>query len=102
MAIYYLLSGDIWQGIFIFLWGLLVIGTIDNVVRAWMIKDEAEINPIFVLFSILGGIVLFGFWGIVLGPLVVALAVTVLHIYELEFKDDLHKTARQTIKNIIN
>lgn len=85
VGLYYLLIGNIWQGIFILLWGTLVIGTIDNIIRAYMIKDEAEINPIFVLLSILGGIVLFGFWGVILGPLVIALAVTVFHIYELEF-----------------
>jgi predicted PurR-regulated permease PerM len=85
VGLYYLLVGDIWQGIFILLWGTLIIGTIDNIIRAYMIKDEAEINPIFVLFAILGGIVLFGFWGVILGPLIVALAVTVFHIYELEF-----------------
>ncbi len=85
MGIYYLLIGQVWQGIFILLWGAIIIGTTDNVVRTFMIKGKAEINPIFVLFAILGGVVLFGFWGVVLGPLIVALAVTVLHIYELEF-----------------
>jgi len=87
MGIYYLLIGNIWQGIFILIWGTMVISTIDNVIRTYMVQGEAEINPIFVLFSILGGVVIFGFWGVVLGPLVVALAVTVLHIYELEFCD---------------
>ena len=85
MGLYYLLVGQIWQGVFALLWGVLVISTVDNIVRAYMIKGEAEINPIFVLFSVLGGIVLFGFWGVILGPLLVALAVTVLHIYALEF-----------------
>lgn len=85
VGIYYLMVGDIWQGVFILVWGFVVIGLIDNVVRAYMIKDEAEINPIFVFFSILGGIALFGFWGVILGPLVVALAVTVYHIYEIVF-----------------
>jgi predicted PurR-regulated permease PerM len=89
VGIYYLLAGDIWQGIFVFLWGAIVIGTTDNIVRAYMIKDKAEINPIFVLFSILGGIVMFGFRGVILGPLVVALAVTVFHLYELEFCESL-------------
>lgn len=85
VGLYYLLTGDIWQGIFVILWGMLIIGTIDNVIRTYMVKDEVEINPIFVFFSILGGIIIFGFWGVVLGPLLVALAVTVFHIYELEF-----------------
>ncbi len=54
-----------------------------------MIKGRAEVNPVFILFSILGGIALFGFWGIILGPLLVALAVTIFHIYEMEFCDSL-------------
>jgi len=90
VGIYYIIVGNSWffpgdQGIFILLWGALVIGTVDNIIRVYMIKGKAEVNPIFVLFSILGGIALFGFWGVVLGPLIVALAVTILHIYELEF-----------------
>jgi len=85
VGIYYLLIGNIWQGIFILLWGAIVIGLIDNVIRMYMIKGKAEVNPIFVLFSIIGGIVLFGFWGVVLGPLIIALAVTIFHIYEMEF-----------------
>jgi predicted PurR-regulated permease PerM len=89
VGIYYLLAGNVWQGIFILLWGFLIIGTTDNIIRAYMIKDRAEVNPIFVLFSILGGIMLFGFWGVILGPLIVALAVTVFHLYELEFCDTL-------------
>ena len=43
----------------------------------------------FVFLSILGGIIFFGFWGVVLGPLLVALTVTIMHIYELEFCDSL-------------
>ncbi len=85
VGIFYLLSGDIWQGIFLLAWGFLIIGTIDNVVRAYMIMGDAEINPVFVLFAILGGLSLFGFWGIILGPLIIALMVTIFHIYELEF-----------------
>lgn len=89
VGLYYLLIGEVWQGIFIILWGMLIISTIDNVIRSYMIKGEAQINPIFVLFSILGGILLFGFWGVLIGPLVLALTVTVFHIYELEFCEQL-------------
>lgn len=89
VAAYYLLIGQIWQGVFILLWGMLIISTIDNVIRTYMVKGDSEINPIFVLFSILGGIILFGFWGVILGPLILALTVTVFHIYELEFCESL-------------
>lgn len=89
VGLYYLLIGNIWQGIFILIWGFLIIGSTDNILRAYMIKGKAEVNPIFVLFAILGGIAMFGFWGVVLGPLIVALAVTIFHIYEMEFCDHL-------------
>jgi len=85
VGLYYLLTGDIWQGLFIIIWGLLVISLIDNVLRTFLIKDGAQVNPIFILFSILGGVLLFGFWGVILGPLVISLAVTIFHIYGLEF-----------------
>ena len=98
VGIYYLLVGEIWRGIFVLVWGAIVVGLTDNVVRAYMIKDKAEINPIFVFFSILGGIVLFGFWGVIVGPLIVALAVTILHIYELEFCTNLDGTGCEKIK----
>lgn len=89
VGIYYLLVGQIWQGIFIILWGAIIIGNIDNIIRAYMIKGKAQVNPIFVVFSILGGVILFGFWGVVLGPLVIAIAVTIFHIYEMEFCESL-------------
>lgn len=89
VGLYYLVMGQTWQGVFILLWGFLIIGTIDNVIRAWMLKDKAQINPIFIVFSVLGGIVVFGFWGVVLGPLVVAITATILHIYSLEFAPEL-------------
>ena len=95
VGIYYLLTGEIWQGIFVLVWGFFVISLIDNVVLTYMIKDKAEINPIFVFFSILGGIALFGFWGVVVGPLTVALAVTVYHIYEMEFCQSLDVPNRE-------
>jgi len=89
VSIYLLLVGEIWQGIFILLWTLLIVGTVVNFTRTYIIKGKAEINPIFIFFSILGGIAFFGFWGIILGPLMISIAVTVFHIYELEFKNDL-------------
>ncbi|MFZ2310369.1 MAG: AI-2E family transporter, partial [Patescibacteria group bacterium] len=88
VGLYYLIVGDTWQGIFVLAWGFFIIGTIDNIIRAWMLKGKAMINPIFILFSILGGIILFGFWGVVLGPLIVSIAATILHIYSLEFCSD--------------
>lgn len=91
VAIYLLAVGQIWQAIFIILWWWLVVSGIDEILRAYIIKGRAEVNFIFVVFAVLGGISLFGFWGVVIGPLIVSLAVTIFHIYELEYKDNLEK-----------
>jgi predicted PurR-regulated permease PerM len=91
-SIYLFATGQIWQGVFIAVWGLGIISNIDNIVRMLMIKDKAQVHPLFILFSVLGGIVVFGFWGVVIGPLLIALAVTVLNIYdEIEYKKILSK-----------
>ncbi len=84
-GIYLLITGQIWQGIFILLWGAIVIGNTDNIIRTYMIQGKAHVNPVFVFFSILGGVSLFGFWGVVIGPLIISIAITVFHIYELEY-----------------
>lgn len=90
-GIYLLATGSLWSGLFILIWGATVVGSIDNVIRAYLIKGKAQVHPIFVLFSILGGITLWGFWGVVFGPLVISLAVTILHIYEMEYESILEK-----------
>ncbi|OGF25480.1 hypothetical protein A2331_01265 [Candidatus Falkowbacteria bacterium RIFOXYB2_FULL_34_18] len=91
VGIYLIVIGKIWQGIFLFIWGAGVVAMVDNLIRAYIIKDKAQVHPIFIIFSILGGIALFGFWGVIFGPLVISLAVTVLHIYELEYESVLEK-----------
>jgi predicted PurR-regulated permease PerM len=91
VSMYLLLIGKIWQGIFLIAWGAGVVSVVDNVLKAYIIKDKAQVHPIFIIFSILGGISLFGFWGVIFGPLIISLAVTVLHIYEMEYGDVLEK-----------
>lgn len=90
-VIYLLVIGKIWQAIFLAIWGVAVIGMIDNLIRAYIIKGKAQVHPIFLIFSILGGIALFGFWGVVFGPLIISLAITILHIYEMEYESVLEK-----------
>ena len=88
---YLLLSGQIWQGILIIVWNLIFVVNFDELIRAYIAKGDTKINMVFMLFAILGGIGLFGFWGIFIGPLVVALTMTILNIYALEFNAQLDK-----------
>jgi predicted PurR-regulated permease PerM len=91
VGIYLILIGSVWQGVFLLLWGFLVVSVIDNILRPFLMKGKAEVHPIFIFFSILGGITVFGFWGLLFGPLIIAITVTILDIYEAEFKEVLEK-----------
>ncbi len=87
VIIYLFATGQVWQGVLITVWNLFAVVNIDELIRAYISKGETEINMAFMLFSILGGITLFGFWGIFIGPVVLAITVAVLDVYSREFKD---------------
>jgi len=89
IIIYFFATGQIWQGVLVTVWNLFVVVNIDELIRAYISKGKTEINMAFMLFSILGGISLFGFWGIFIGPIVLAITVAVLNVYSKEFKDHL-------------
>jgi len=75
-----------WQPIFLTLWGLLVVSTIDNVIRPWAMRGKSQLPAIPLLFAVLGGLQAFGFVGLVLGPLVFALLMSILDIYKRSFR----------------
>jgi predicted PurR-regulated permease PerM len=72
--------------IFLTLWGLLVVSTIDNVIRPWVMKGKAQLPAIPLLFAVLGGLQTFGFVGLVIGPLVFSLLMSVVDIYKRSFR----------------
>jgi predicted PurR-regulated permease PerM len=91
IGIYLILVGQVLGGVFVLAWGAVVLGNTDNVIRAYLLKGKSKINPIFIIFALIGGLPLFGFWGLVLGPLMLSLVATVFHIYELEYEKNLEK-----------
>ena len=74
------------EGIIILLIGALVITTADNFIRPKLIGRDSKMHPLLILFSTLGGIILFGISGFIIGPIVMALLVPLWDIYVLEFK----------------
>jgi predicted PurR-regulated permease PerM len=63
------------------LWCALVVGSIDNFLRPWLVGKDTKLPDLMVLLSTLGGLVLFGPVGFIIGPIVAALFVTVWDIY---------------------
>lgn len=72
-------------GIGLLLYGLVIVSTSDNVLRPILLKSKVQVHSFIIFLSILGGISVFGFFGIFLGPLIVSLLITVVQLYDLEF-----------------
>jgi predicted PurR-regulated permease PerM len=70
------------RGLLLFAYGLLVIGLVDNVVRPLLTRAGLQIHPLLIFLAIFGGLASFGLKGLFLGPLAVALAVTMVEMYE--------------------
>lgn len=85
-----LLTGNIGGGIFLLLYGALIVGTVDNFLRAYIIGEKVKMNQLLTFLAVFGGIGVFGLFGVIFGPLIVALFFAFIHIYEKEYDKVLH------------
>jgi predicted PurR-regulated permease PerM len=90
-AIILAVMGNYGFAIFIALWGIFAIGSIDNILRPILIGGKAHTYPLLTFFVILGGVFTMGFKGIIIGPLVLMALMSFLHIYETEYNKVLKK-----------
>ena len=86
-VIYLLLTGNMVAGLLLAAWCAGVVGTIDNVLRPILVGRDTEMPDLLILLATLGGLGLFGATGLVLGPVLAALFITVLAIYSRVFAD---------------
>jgi predicted PurR-regulated permease PerM len=80
IAIYLFVTGAVWKGIGLALYGAVVIGSVDNVLRPVLVGKETQMPDYIVLFSTLGGLAVFGVNGIIIGPMIAAMFVAVWDI----------------------
>ena len=73
LAIYLMIGGYWTRALLLVIWGGLVISTIDNLLRPKLVGNQTKLHELFIFFSVLGGISVFGLLGIVLGPVVLAI-----------------------------
>jgi predicted PurR-regulated permease PerM len=78
-----LVSGHPIKALALLAFGTLVIATVDNVLRAILVSDRAELHPLVVFFSVLGGLFVFGAAGIFIGPVFFVLALTLIEMARL-------------------
>jgi predicted PurR-regulated permease PerM len=86
-AIYFLVTGGIWKGVFLLIWGVVVVSSIDNVLRPLVVSNRVELHPMVLLFFILGGVEAFGFLGLFLGPVVASVLAALFRILREELAD---------------
>ena len=78
-------QGPLWRGIALFLWGALIVGSIDNFLKPLLIGNRLRLPILILFFSILGGLKLFGIIGLILGPMIVTLLIALLDLYMKEY-----------------
>ncbi len=81
VGIVHFFLGNTWQGVLIIAASLLIVSQLDNLVRPKLVTEEAYLNPALVLLSAFGGLSLFGFMGVIYGPIIAIFFVTTIEIY---------------------
>ena len=78
---YFFLQGSYLKGIILLAWGGAVVGLSDNFLRPIFISKRTKLHTMLMFFGMLGGLKSFGFLGLVVGPLIVTICITMLDIY---------------------
>jgi len=87
MVLFLLVTGQVAGGVGLLLWCVLVVSTVDNFLRPRLVGRDISMPDLLILLSTLGGLTLFGAVGVMVGPIVASLFVTVWHLYGETFGD---------------
>lgn len=87
LGIMLLAQGMTTQGIFLLLFGFIVVGSVDNIFRFWLQEKIGNIHPLITIFGVIIGLNLFGFIGLIFGPILISLFLLLLEIYRKEFNE---------------
>ncbi len=88
VAIYFLISGELGQGVALTVYGVLVIGLADNLLRPLLVGKDTRMPDYVVMITTLGGMAVLGINGFVLGPVIAALFIAVWQIYAMARSGD--------------
>ena len=85
IAIIFFSNNETTQGIIMLIYGFGVIGTVDNVFRFSLARKIGNVHPLVTVFGVIAGLKVFGFIGLIFGPLLISLFILLLRIYSNEF-----------------
>ena len=95
-VIFLLLNGQVGAAVGVGLWCALVVGTIDNILRPILVGKETQMPDILVMVTTFGGLAIFGFAGMLFGPLIGALFMTVWSLWSSAMDEHATGVAKQT------
>ena len=81
-----ILFGNVFGGLFVILFHIFAVTNIDNFLRPILVPREARLDPALMLLAVFSGIALFGFWGIIIGPVLMIVIVTTISVYLAVYK----------------
>lgn len=103
-VVYLLLFGKWKAGVFLLVWSVVLVGSIDNFLRPFLMRGESNLSPFYIFLAIIGGVQYFGLAGILYGPLILTFAMVMLYIYGVEYQDFLndmkHRSAPLISENL--
>ena len=85
VALIFFANGQNWQGFFMLIYGFGVIGTVDNIFRFILQRKIGNIHPLITVFGVIIGLKIFGFIGLIFGPLLISMFILLVKIYSNEF-----------------
>ena len=85
LTIIFFANGQNWQGVAMAIYGFGIVGTADNILRFTLLKKIGNVHPLTTVFGVIIGLKLFGFIGLIFGPLLISLFMLLLKIYSTEF-----------------
>lgn len=87
LVLFLALSGNWQDAIGLLIYALLVISNVDNLFRFMLQKKLADVHPLITVFGAIAGLTLFGFWGVIFGPLMLSMFFVLLNIFRKEYLD---------------
>jgi predicted PurR-regulated permease PerM len=84
---YLLMTGRPYAGVFLLIWGAVVVGFTDNFLRPLLVDRRTELHPAVILVGVIGGLYVFGAAGIFMGPISLGVLKSVLEVFRNSYED---------------
>ncbi len=96
-AVFLALQGHWIAASLLAVWGIGVVGTLDNVVKIYVLQNNADLHPLLAFISVVGALQVLGLWGIFIGPIIASCLFALIQIFNIELKDLVNERTIESI-----